>query len=126
MFLGLPIIKDIFGAVSKVADKLIPDKNKREQFKAVLNEKLLELQFKITDIMANETNGNWFQRSWRPLTALIFVFIIVNAKLISPYLRAFFPEIPQFEISPTEWGLYTAFLTSYGIGRSYEKSKKKE
>ena len=131
MIWKLPIIKDIFNGISGIANKLIPDKDKRIEFEAQLNQKLIEFEGAMIkymkEIIVAEATGNWFQRSWRPIGALSCFAIMINAELIAPYLRSILGDrIPQFAVRPEMWAFFTAFLTTYGIGRSYEKSKKRE
>lgn len=124
MFWKLPIVGNIFKFITGTADKLIPDKNAREKFIAEFKDKMIGLQ---ASIIIAEAQGNWFQRSWRPIGALTCFLIILNSYLVAPYLRAIFGDrIPDFVISGQMWAFFTAFLTAYGIGRSYEKTKTKE
>ena len=64
--------------VGKVIDKLFTSeeerlKAKNEVFK-VLQEQQLELQKLQTEIVLAEANGNWLQRSWRPILNVSFWF----------------------------------------------------
>ena len=70
--------------VGNVIDKLFTSeeeriKAKNEVFK-VLQEQQLELQKLQTEVILAEANGNWLQRSWRPILMLAFGFIVIYVK----------------------------------------------
>ena len=74
--------------VGKVIDGLFTSdeerlKAKNEVFK-VLQEQQLELQKLQTEIVLAEANGNWLQRSWRPILMLAFGFIVIYVKFVAP------------------------------------------
>ena len=74
--------------VGNVIDKLFTSeeeriKAKNEVFK-VLQEQQLELQKLQTEVILAEANGNWLQRSWRPILMLAFGFIVIYVKFIAP------------------------------------------
>ena len=107
--------------VGKVIDNLFTSdeerlKVKNEVFK-VLQEQQLELQKLQTEIILAEANGNWLQRSWRPILMLSFGFIVIYNKFISqlsPYLIT-----PVLE--PDFWTLLQIGIGGYVVGRSAEK-----
>ena len=71
--------------VGNVIDKLFTSeeeriKAKNEVFK-VLQEQQLELQKLQTEVILAEANGNWLQRSWRPILMLAFGFIVIYVKV---------------------------------------------
>ena len=76
------VIKEIGNAIDKLftteEERL---KAKNEIFK-VLQEQQLELQKLQTEIIVTEANGNWLQRSWRPILMLAFGFIVIYVKFI--------------------------------------------
>ena len=57
-----------------------------------------------------EAQGNWLQKSWRPLVTLCFTFIIL--------LGVF---IPLLDDNSEFWNLLEIGLGGYIIGRSVEK-----
>lgn len=71
--------------------------------------KLAELQ---ASIINTEAKGNWIQRSWRPITMLTFVAIIVLGAFI---------EIPYLKEDSKFWDLLEIGLGGYVIGRTTEK-----
>ena len=106
--------------VGKVIDGLFTSdeerlKAKNEVFK-VLQEQQLELQKLQTEIVLAEANGNWLQRSWRPILMLAFGFIVIYVKFIAPLF--------QLPIPPLEnefWNLLQLGIGGYVVGRSAEK-----
>ena len=106
--------------VGNVIDKLFTSeeerlKAKNEVFK-VLQEQQLELQKLQTEIVLAEANGNWLQRSWRPILMLAFGFIVIYVKFVAPLF--------QLPIPPLEnefWNLLQLGIGGYVVGRSAEK-----
>jgi hypothetical protein len=106
--------------VGKVIDSLFTSeeerlKAKNEVFK-VLQEQQLELQKLQTEIVLAEANGNWLQRSWRPILMLAFGFIVIYVKFIAPLF--------DLRIPPLEnefWNLLQLGIGGYVVGRSAEK-----
>ena len=93
-------------------------KAKNEVFK-VLKEQQLELQKLQTEIIVAEANGNWLQRSWRPILMLAFGFIVIYVKFIAPLFNL---PIPPLENE--FWYLLELGIGGYVIGRSAEKIAK--
>ena len=106
--------------VGKVIDNLFTTdeeriKAKNEVFK-VLQEQQLELQKLQTEIILAEANGNWLQRSWRPILMLSFGFIVIYVKFIGPLFGL---PIPELELE--FWELLKIGIGGYVVGRSAEK-----
>jgi len=88
------------------------DPNKR----AELESKVLEIESKVKQaqagvIIAEAQGDSWLQRSWRPITMLIFVAII----LVNQF--GIFP----IALSPEIWGVLKIGIGGYVVGRSAEK-----
>ena len=106
--------------VGNVIDKLFTSeeerlKAKNEVFK-VLQEQQLELQKLQTEVILAEANGNWLQRSWRPILMLAFGFIVIYVKFIAPLFSL---RIPPLENE--FWDLLQLGIGGYVVGRSAEK-----
>ena len=87
----------VIGEIGKVIDNLFTSdeeriKAKNEVFK-VLKEQQLELQRLQTEIIVAEANGNWLQRSWRPILMLAFGFIVIYVKFIAPLFSLPIPPL---------------------------------
>lgn len=79
-------------------------------------QKQLELQRMQTEIIVAEANGNWLQRSWRPVLMLSFGFIVIYNKFAAPL---FGWPIPILE--GEFWTLLQIGIGGYVVGRSAEK-----
>ena len=80
----------VIGEIGKVIDNLFTNdeeriKAKNEVFK-ILKEKELELQKMQTEIIVAEAQGNWLQRSWRPILMLALDSLLFTLNLLHPYL----------------------------------------
>ena len=109
--------------VGNVIDKLFTSeeerlKAKNEIFK-VLQEQQLELQKLQTEIIVTEANGNWLQRSWRPILMLAFGFIVIYVKFIAPLF-----SLPIPPLENEFWDLLQLGIGGYVVGRSVEKVAK--
>ena len=71
--------------------------------------KLMEMQSSI--IKAEATGHSWLQRSWRPITMLTFLVLII--------LDSF--GLLAFRLSAEAWTLLKLGLGGYVVGRSAEK-----
>ena len=109
--------------IGNVIDKLFTSeeerlKAKNEIFK-VLQEQQLELQKLQTEIIVTEANGNWLQRSWRPILMLAFGFIVIYVKFIAPLF-----SLPIPPLENEFWDLLQLGIGGYVVGRSVEKVAK--
>ena len=109
--------------IGNVIDKLFTTeeerlKAKNEIFK-VLQEQQLELQKLQTEIIVTEANGNWLQRSWRPILMLAFGFIVIYVKFIAPLF-----SLPIPPLENEFWDLLQLGIGGYVVGRSVEKVAK--
>lgn len=104
------LAKDIRSAIT---GEINPEK------KAELEAKLLDFEGDILKIRANvimaEADGkSWLQRSWRPVTMLTFLVLVV--------LDSF--GVLPFRLSVEAWALLKIGLGGYVIGRSAESVAK--
>ena len=116
----------ILPGIFKEVDKAIPDQDLGARLKAsiqtaVLSANAEELQAQA-GIVADEAKGeSWLQRNWRPMTMLVFVFIVANNYIIAPYLQAMFNWSVSLQTPPDLWALIKIGLGGYVVGRSAEK-----
>lgn len=111
-----PVISGLFSVI----DKAVEDKDQAAQIKARLQEMVLtgqmrEIEEAAANIRAEAMGDSWLQRSWRPLTMLIFVSLIVAKWLgfTAPGVTEAV-ELALFEIIKIGLG-------GYVVGRSVEK-----
>ena len=120
-----PVIKGIFGTIDEaVEDKDLANKLKNDLQSKVMN--ILETEIKAAaDIIKAEINSDsWMAKNWRPLTMLVFVFIIANNYILYPYLQLFLSSGTKLDIPPDMWALLKIGLGGYVVGRSVEKGVK--
>jgi len=88
------------------------------EVRANLLSKLLDLTLEVTKTQAGiintESQGNFLQRTWRPLTMLTFLILIVLAalKLV---------DLSMMDVPKEMWSLLTIGIGGYIGGRSLEK-----
>lgn len=106
--------------VGKVIDNLFTSDEERMHAKneilKVLKEQQLELQRLQTEVIVAEANGNWLQRSWRPILMLAFGFIVIYVKFIAPLF-----SLPIPPLENEFWNLLQIGIGGYVIGRTGEK-----
>ena len=113
----------VIGEIGKVIDNLFTSDEERIHAKneilKVLKEQQLELQKLQTEIIVAEANGNWLQRSWRPILMLAFGFIVIYVKFVAPLFDLAIPELEN-----EFWNLLQIGIGGYVIGRTGEKIAK--
>lgn len=113
-------VTDLVGKiVTKDEDKLAL-KTQLTQVQVTFAEKVLEYEGKIQDlqsqiIIAETKSDSWLTKSWRPLTMLIFVCLILWS-YIGKAIGANVPDLP-----PDLWMVIKIGLGGYVVGRSAEK-----
>ena len=139
----IPIIGDLIGKVVDAGTNMIksyfpPDLTPEQKAKleAGLQAYQLEMSKQMNDysktviesqskiIQAEANSGSWLAQNWRPITMLVFVFIIANNYIIYPYLSMFTDKATMLQIPADMWQLLKLGLGGYVVGRSVEKSIK--
>ena len=125
-------VKGLVGAVGSIIDDL----HTSGEEKAAAKQKLSELEAATIlslaevgktlieaqrDAVVAEAKGSWLQRNWRPLTMMVFVFIIFNNYVLVPYVSAFGGTIPALEIPNGMWALLNVGIGGYITSRGIEK-----
>ena len=100
---ALPIVGDII-------DKVIPDSNARAEAKENLAKMAVtqegeELMNRFGVIQAEAKSEHWIVAAWRPITMLVFVFIIANNYILAPYIALLFSVDVVLELPPQMWDL---------------------
>jgi len=117
--LAAPLLNGFFSAV----DQTIEDKDEAARLKNRLQEMVLtgqmrEVEAAMKIVVAEAEGGSWIQRSWRPVTMLTFVALIV-----ARWLGLTAPGItPEVELALFE--IIKIGLGGYVVGRSVEKGIK--
>lgn len=130
--LGGPI-KDVIASVGGVIDNLHTSDAEKAQAKLALATIESQYQIRVLElskdfaatqadvIKAEIASKSVLARNWRPVTALVFVFIIFNNYVLVPYAHAFGAAIPTLEIPNGMWALLTTMISGYAVGRTAEK-----
>lgn len=118
--------KKTVGKVVDIIDKVVPDTAQANELKSAISSEIITAG--SAAVMA-EASGNWLQRSWRPITALVFVFLIFNNYWIVPYLNAILAAngkalIVVAEIPEKMWSLLQIMIGGFVVSRGSEKVAK--
>lgn len=116
------LIKPITSLISEV----VTDKDEAARINAELTAKMLDqssdlFKAQAQIITAEASSEHWLAAIWRPVTMLVFVFIIANNYVIAPYAAAFGFAIPTLDIPEGMWGLLQLGIGGYIASRGVEK-----
>jgi len=116
----------ILPGVFKEVDKAVPDQDLNAKLKASIQTAVLSadasaLEAQAGIVVAEAKGESWLQRNWRPMTMLVFVFIVANNCVIAPYAQAIFDRSVALPTPPDLWALIKIGLGGYVVGRSAEK-----
>lgn len=129
-------IGSVAGLINGVLDRVIPDPTVKEKAKEALAQlqisgdlQQMMQESKITlagaDIVKAEASSqSWLTCNWRPMTMMVFVFIIFNNYILFPYCQLFFHAGASLALPPDMWELLKIGLGGYVVGRSGEKIAK--
>lgn len=114
------------GGVSDIIGKLVKDKDLATKLEHEINAAMIERDKAVLeasrDVVVAEAQGeSALQRNWRPVTMLVFVFIILNNYVIAPYVAAFGGTVPTLEIPNGMWALLNVGIGGYIASRGIEK-----
>jgi hypothetical protein len=114
------LIQGLIKPLSDLAGEFIEDKDKRNQFKANLYDKILENEGKFLEaqsniITAEAKSDHWLTSTWRPITMLSFLGMVWS------YWLGYTPENITPEILDQIFSLIQIGLGGYVVGRSGEK-----
>ena len=122
---------DPVSAVIGLGDTLIkriwPDPKQQSEAQHKLLElaqsgELADMANKSGIIRAEAQSQHAITATWRPITMLVFVFIIANNYILAPYAQALFGvEGLALDLPPDMWALLKIGLGGYVVGRSVEK-----
>ena len=114
-----PILNALLGPIIDLVGRFIPDPEKKAAMQLQVMQmaqagELAQLNAAMSIIVA-ESNGNWLQRSWRPLMMLFFAGL-VGARWFG-YSAPSMSEAEVLEL----WSIVKIGIGGYTIGRSAEK-----
>jgi len=122
----LAVVKGLFGAKKGVGiGGVATDLREAIKGKEITPDKLIDTYVRIMEIQSSvlqtEMQGNWLQRSWRPILMLMIMLIILNNYILFPY----FPQtLLVLELPDHLWTLLELGVGGYVVGRSVEKAVK--
>ena len=112
----MKLLSGLVSEISSVVDTLAVSSKEKKQIEADLvaaiarqEEALSQSQYSIIQA---EAQGNWLQRSWRPIIMLVFATIVL--------IGTFF-DLPILSDTSRFWDLLEIGIGGYVIGRSAEK-----
>jgi len=122
-------LKDIGSLFKDLREAITGEAIKDPQKQAELLLKLQQLELEYTKMRANiiaseAKSEHWITSTWRPITMLVFVFIIFNNYILVPYAQAFGANIPSLNLTNEMWDLLKIGIGGYIVGRSAEKVAK--
>lgn len=121
------MVGEILGILGKVAgsvaDRIFPDPEHelkrielQQALQAAVLERTSEIERAAAEVVKAEAQGqSWLQRTWRPITMLVFVGLIV-----ARWLGWSAPNLGEAEVLKL-WDIVEIGLGGYVIGRSAEK-----
>jgi hypothetical protein len=121
------MVGEILGILGKVAggvaDRIFPDPEQelkrielQQALQAAVLERTSEIERAAAEVVKAEAQGqSWLQRTWRPITMLVFVGLIV-----ARWLGWSAPNLGEAEVLKL-WDIVEIGLGGYVIGRSVEK-----
>ena len=125
------VVADVTGKISSTIDNLHTSEKEKLEANAMLKRLENELIFKTIDaaqkevesqrdiIVAEAKSESWIARNWRPITALVFTYIIAHNYVIGPLFSLRILEIP-----PDMWQLLKLMIGGYVASRGIEKGIK--
>lgn len=131
----IPIIGKILDKGLDIVDKFVEDKDKANELKAAIKEKILIQEHDYvtkqlesqTNIILAEAKGSWLQKNWRPLLMMIVILILANNYIIAPYILLFFPgKAMTLALPDVFMSLLGIGVSGYIGGRTLEKIKGKQ
>ena len=123
------VITGLFEIGKGLISKWFPDPEEASKREAELSIMLINQELEVfktqAHVISTESRSEHFLVSaWRPITMLVFVFIIANNYILAPYIVLFFDVDISLELPPDMWDLLKIGLGGYVVGRSSEKAVK--
>ena len=106
------IMKGIVETVAGVIERLLISSTEKKRLKQELETLLVDYEREHlqvqSGVLRSEAQGNWLQRSWRPVIMLAFAVVI---------LAGMFTDLPLLEDTSRFWDLLEIGLGGYIVGR---------
>lgn len=112
----MKLLSGLVGEITSVISTLSVSSKEKKQIEAdliaAISRQEEALSHSQAAIIRAEAEGNWLQRSWRPLIMLVFAAIV---------LAGTFLDLPILADTSRFWDLLEIGIGGYVIGRSAEK-----
>lgn len=105
------LVGDIGGIINSLSISSTEKKELETKVTQVVYSYAGELAQQQAEIVMKETQGNWLQRSWRPLVMLAFAVVVLLGTVV---------DIPYLENDSKFWNLIEIGLGGFVVGRSIE------
>jgi hypothetical protein len=126
------MLQALIGPVSQILDKFIEDKDQKaalaHEIATMAEKQAHEVALAQIEVNKMESQGNWFQSSWRPLVGWVCAIAFAWHFVLQPlmifglsYAGLPLPELPEFDMG----ALMTVLGGLLGLGslRTFEKFK---
>jgi len=122
----LPLLSVVVKKVADIIDQKVEDKDLANKLKFEIQSTILDKEYTRIEqelnaqkevIVAEATGHSWLQRNWRPITMLVFVYIVAHNYIVAPLF-----SLKELPIPPDMWSLLKIGIGGYVIGRSVEKT----
>lgn len=130
-FFSTKAVEDVGGVI----DSLSTSDEEKSAAKAQLSQIVLTALNEATkaqaDVLKVELQGNWLQRSWRPLLALSFGFIIICMYFFFPIVNLWVESqdlqdlITELKDNDGFWNLMELMIGGYVFARTVDKVSEK-
>jgi len=115
------MIKKVIDSIGLAIEKTGEAFDKNLTTKEEVLEKVKDIQSKLVEArlayQLAEANGNWMQRSWRPITGLVFAVIVIYNKFLGVAFG-----LPVAELEAEFWNVFQITLGIFGLTRGLEKT----
>lgn len=127
------ILGALLPGLFRVIEEIVPDGDKRNELKTMVQLEVLSHQRTLLEaqssiIQAEAKSQSWLTRTWRPLTMITFLFIVMWRTFIGPLIASIFGLPLESLVLPMEpqiegqlFTLITVGLGGYVVGRSGEQ-----
>ena len=109
------VFSNVFQEIGDVINGLSVSAKEKQQIQADIIALLYRHESELTrgrlEVVDREAQGNWLQRSWRPIVMLVFSSVV---------LLGIFTPLPLPDNGSRFWDLLEIGLGGYVVGRSFE------
>ena len=106
------IVETVAGVIERLSISSTEKKRLKQELETLLVDYEREHLQVQSGVLRSEAQGNWLQRSWRPIIMLVFATIVL--------IGTFF-DLPILSDTSRFWDLLEIGIGGYVIGRSAEK-----